>query len=504
MYTPAQSAARPRLADALALAAGALLVLAYAPFGLRGAAVAAPAVLFWLWAQDGPRAALRHGYLFGLGMFGGGVSWIYNSLHYFGAAIAPLAALITGLFVVFLALYPALLGWVLARSRDRGALFLLVIAPAGWVLAEWLRGWLLTGFPWLYLGHAQVDTWLGGIAPVLGVLGASWLAALMAGAAAYAARVRGGRRLTALALALGVWAGGGLLSRLDWTRPAGEPFTATLIQGGIAQARKWDPEQFEATLELYRRMTEAHWGDALIIWPESAIPSFVFEVYDDYLKPLGDEARAAGSDLLLGVFSYEPETRRIYNSVVSWGATPGVYHKRHLVPFGEYLPLRGLLGWLDGLIDIPMSDLSPGAGRPLLHAAGQPVGVSICYEDAFGEEVIDALPEATVLVNVSNDAWFGPLQAPQQHLEIARMRALETGRYLLRATNTGISAVIGPRGELLGTLPSSESGPAALSMQVQPRAGMPPYARWGNAAVLALVGALLILAVAAQRLRGEG
>lgn len=487
--------AHPRLADAAAFAAGALLVLAFAPFSLRAASFVAPALLFLLWAGDAPRAALRHGYLFGLGQFGFGVFWIYNSLYYFGAAIAPLATLITLLFVGFMALYPALLGWAVARLRGRArvAVFLLGLVPAGWVLAEWLRGWLLTGFPWLYLGHPQIDTWLGAGAPVLGVLGASWLAALTAGALALLVVLRGARRYAVLAGAVALWLATGLLDRVEWTQPVGEPLRVTLVQGSIAQSRKWDPAQFQATLDLYRDLTRRHWGDDLIVWPETAVPTYAFEVYDDYLAPLRQEALAQGTDLLFGIFSYEPADRRIFNSVMSWGQTPGVYHKRHLVPFGEYLPLRGLLGWLAPFIDIPMSDLSPGDGRPLLTAAGEPMGISICYEDAYGAEVIDALPEATVLVNVSNDAWFGPHQAPHQHLEIARMRARETGRYLLRATNTGVSAIIGPLGQVEATIPQSESEPQTLTRVIQPRGGLPPYARWGNWPVVGL--ATLALAV---------
>jgi apolipoprotein N-acyltransferase len=477
----------PRLADALALLSGALLVLAFAPFEVRVLAVVAPMLLFLLWLDAAPGTAARLGYLFGLGMFGLGVSWIFNSLHFFGAAIAPLAALITLLFVMFLSLYPALLGVLLTRWRHRPAVFLLLIAPSGWVLWEWLRGWFLTGFPWLYLGHTQVDTWLGGVAPLLGVLGVSWLVALIAGLLVLALRVSGPARWVGAGAALLLWLLSGALSQLEWTRPSGEPLRATLIQGSIAQVDKWNPQQFDATLELYRRLTREHWDSDLIVWPETAVPTFYFEVHQDYLLPLREEAEANDTDLLIGIFGYDFETRAIYNSILSWGATPGMYHKRHLVPFGEYIPLRGLLGWLDGLIEIPMSDLSSGSGRPLLTAAGQPVGLSICYEDAFGEEMIDALPEATLLVNVSNDAWFGVTQAPHQHLEIARMRARETGRYLLRATNTGISAVIGPRGEVVAVSPQSETEPAVLTAVVQPRSGTPWYGLWGNGGPVSLL-----------------
>jgi apolipoprotein N-acyltransferase len=491
---------RPRLADLLALLAGVALVGAFAPLELRALAVLAPAVILLLWFGASPREALRLGYVFGLGLFGAGVSWIYNSLHFFGAAVAPLAALITLGFVMFLALYPALLGWLLARFAPRSPEgFLLLAAPAAWVLAEWVRGWLLTGFPWLYLGHAQIDTPLGGIAPVFGTLGASGLTVFSAGLLAYLIIARGPGRRLALAGLIAVWVGAGLLRLIPWSEPVGEPLRVALVQGSIPQGQKWEGSKFQYTLDLYRDLTLEHLDHDLIVWPESAVPTFAFEVYDDYLRPLDEQLRASDTSLLLGIFTYDSPSRSIYNSVMSWGGPVGTYRKRHLVPFGEYLPLRGLLGWLAPFIDIPMSDISPGEGRPVLAAAGLPVGVSICYEGAYGEEVVDALPEARLLVNVSNDAWFGRYQAPQQHLEIARMRALETGRYLLRATNTGISAVIDPKGRLLATAPQSESEPHVLSAEIEPRAGLTPYALWENWAVVVL--AVLLLAGSSWRAR---
>jgi apolipoprotein N-acyltransferase len=497
---------RPRLGDLLALLSGIALVGAFAPLELRPLAVLAPAIIFVLWLNASPRDALRYGYLFGVGLFGFGVSWVYNSLHFFGAAIAPLAAVITLGFVLFLAVFPALLGWVLARYAPRSpAPFLLLAAPAAWLLAEWIRGWFLTGFPWLYLGHAQIDTPLGGIAPVLGTLGASGLAALSAGLLAYLMLRSGRRRWLALGALVAIWLGAGLLRLVPWTEPAGEPLRTALIQGSIAQGEKFAPDRLQRTLDLYRDLTRAEQDVDLFVWPESAVPAFAFEVYDEYLRPLDAELRAREAGLLLGIFTYDAREGAIYNSIMSWGrAEPGVYRKRHLVPFGEYLPLRGLLGWLAPFIDIPMSDIAPGSGRPMLSAAGQSIGVSICYEGAYGGQVMDALPEAALLVNVSNDAWFGRYQAPQQHLEIARMRALESGRYLLRATNTGISAVIDPHGRLVATGPQSERLPAVLRAEVQPRRGVTPYAWWEDWAALALALLALIGAGLAARRAGRG
>ncbi|WP_018232143.1 apolipoprotein N-acyltransferase [Thioalkalivibrio thiocyanodenitrificans] len=484
--------ARPRLSDALALLAGVLLALAFAPYALRPLSILAPALLFLLWWDRTPGRAAWLGYLFGLGMFGAGVHWIYHSLYLFGAAIAPLAAFITALFVAFLALYPALLGYLLARFGPRlPGLALAVCFPAAWVLFEWWRGWFLTGFPWLLLGTAHVDTALAGYVPVLGAYGASLAAALMAGLLAWmvvrwSLRTLGGG-LAALAL---VWALGVGLARIEWTGVDGEPITVSLVQGNVDQKEKWGPDAVEEALELYGGLTRQALGSDIVLWPETAIPTFYHEV-EEPMTEIAAEVEAAGGALVTGIFVYRFATGDMYNSIVHVTGHPAAYHKRHLVPFGEYLPLRGLLMWLDDYLDIPMSDLSPGSGRPLLDVGGIIVGTSVCYEDAFGGQVIQALPEAQLLVNVSNDAWFGDSIAPHQHLEIARMRSLETGRDMLRATNTGVSAVIGHRGELIATSPQFETH--VLTAEARLRSGLTPFGRWGNGAALLLTFGLLLL-----------
>lgn len=482
---------RPRLADGLSLAAGMLLTLAFAPYELRVLGVLAPALLFLVWWVCDPVRAAWRGYLFGVGLFGAGVFWIYHSLHLFGAAIAPLAAFITALFVAVLALYPALLGYLLARFAPRfPAIALVACYPAAWVLFEWWRGWFLTGFPWLLLGTAHVDTALAGYVPVAGAYGASLVAAVMAGTASWMA-VRGSLRTLAggaAALVL-VWAVGVGLSRIEWTEPEGEPLTVSLLQGAVEQREKWGPDAVDDALELYAGLTRQALGSDLILWPETAIPTFYHDVYEVLIET-AEEVKAAGGSLVTGIFVYDFATRDMYNSIVHVTQEPTAYHKRHLVPFGEYLPLRGLLLWLDDYLEIPMSDLSPGVGRPLLRVGPVTAGMSVCYEDAFGARVINALPEAGLLINVSNDAWFGDSIAPHQHLEIARMRSLETGREMLRATNTGVSAVIGHRGELIATSPQFEAH--VLTEQARQRTGMTPYARTGNAPTI-LLALLMVL-----------
>jgi apolipoprotein N-acyltransferase len=227
-----------------------------------------------------------------------------------------------------------------------------------------------------------------------------------------------------------------------------------------------------------------------VIWPETAVPSLAHRVEEEFLTPLAAEAEARGSEILLGIPVYDEASGRYYNAMQTIGPVRASYYKRHLVPFGEFMPLKPLLEPLIEWLAIPMSDFSPGdAAQPLVPVAGHQAGVSICYEDAFGEEVIQALPQAAFLVNASNDAWFGDSLAPHQHLQIARMRARETERYLLRATNTGISAIIGPRGELRGTAPAFTE--QVLSGEVLPLQGLTPYARLGNWGVVLL--ALLLM-----------
>ncbi len=492
----------PAAADAVALAAGALLPLGFAPFALFPLPILALALLFVLWREASPARAAWRGFLFGFGMFGVGVSWVYVSLHTFGNMPVPLAAFTVALLCAGLALYPALLGWLQARAvRARGAAALVLVLPALWTLAEWLRGWLLTGFPWLNLGYSQVDTPLAGFAPWLGVYGVSLATAVSAGllAAAWQSR-RWARPLAALA---GVWLLGALAGLPHWVAPAGEPVRVALVQGNVALARKWNPRERDAILAHYYARTEQAQGARVIVWPEAAIPTYLERVDPAYLGQLRALLRARDTELLAGVIESERVGNRIavYNSVVRIGAEHGVYRKRHLVPFGEFLPLPWLFQWLIDNFQIPMSDFARGADeQPLLRVAGYPVGVSVCYEDAFGEEVIEALPAARLLINVSEDAWFGDSLAPHQRLQMARLRAREAGRPMLRAANTGPSALIDHRGTVVAR--SRQFAIETLMAEVVPMQGATPYVRAGNAAIVVL--ALALAALGAWRARRAG
>lgn len=477
--------------------------LAFAPYGLSAVAVLSIAVLFASWFAVNPRRAFVRGGLFGLGMFGAGVSWVHISIHTFGGVPLALSLMLTIMLVAYLALFPALLGWVLAKlfpgqSVYAARLKLLWIMPAAWVGFELLRGWLFTGFPWLSLGYSQIETPLRGYAPWFGVYGVSWSVAVTSGLLVL---VIFGRiisfRLAYAGLLLVVWAMGYWLTTTQWTQSQGEPLQVSLLQGNVSQDLKWLAEVRQPTIDLYTDLTRQNWGSDLIIWPEAALPDFYHRA-QTVLDQLSIEAREHGASLLVGTLYLDQESRRYYNSMVALGAEPDFYHKRHLVPFTEYLPLRNILGGLVDFMKVPMSNFSSGEkDKRTLRAAGHQIGISICFEDAFGEEVIEALPDATLLVNVSNDAWFGDSIAPHQHLQIARMRALEAGRPLLRATNTGVSAVVDYDGSIIAMEPQFQV--AVVKATVQPRAGVTPYALGGNALVLDFVGAVLLLGALALR-----
>lgn len=458
--------------------------------------VLALTVLFLLW-QDArsPRAAAMMGFQFGFGLFAAGIGWIYVALHDYGGMNAPLALLATALFAAFLALFPALAGYVQARIGG-GRLRMLLAMPVCWVLAEWLRGLIFTGFPWLVFGYSQAaDSPLAGYAPLLGVYGVSLGVALSAGVAALFFKWRrwDGFGKLALAAFLLLWVAGTALRGIEWTQPQGEPLEVSLLQGNVPQEMKFDEARYEDTLNLYRRMI-AQSDARLVVLPETALPQLRQDLPRDFVDFVRQSARANDGDVLIGAFERD-ENRRYYNSVFSLGeAKSQSYRKNHLVPFGEFIPLRPLLGWfINDVLNIPMGDLASGGPmQPPLAVAGQKVAVNICYEDVFGEEIIRALPRATLLVNVTNDAWYGHSHAAIQHDQIAQMRALETGRMMLRATNTGVTSVIGVDGRVRRQLPQHVQ--AALTAEVQGYSGSTPYVRFGNSLVLALLALLLAVA----------
>jgi apolipoprotein N-acyltransferase len=502
---------------ALALLAGAMCVFGFAPFGVYVIPVLALAVLFSLWLRAGSaRTAAWQGFAFGLGLFSAGIGWIYIAMYEYGGMPLLLALLAALLFAAFWALLPALAGYIQARFPVANWLRLVVVMPAMWALLEWFRGLLVTGFPWLTLGYAHSDNPLAGYAPVLGIYGVSFAAAVSAGLLAWiyhvgagacpepveAARdslgrgplrqAQGRRPLLQIMLIGIIWSGGALLRTIEWTQPHGEPFSVALVQGNIPQNLKFDEDALVGTLETYRRLVEQN-PARLAVLPETALPLLRHQVPQSLVEKLRNHARQNGGDMLIGVF--ERNNGSHYNSVFTLGsADEQHYRKQHLVPFGEFIPLRPMFGWfINGVLNIPMGDLARGDQQQApLNVAGQRVAANICFEDVFGEEIIRALPQATLLVNVTNDAWYGNSPVAAQHNQIAQFRALETGRMMLRATNTGVTSIIGADGKVLQQLPQHEE--AVLNGMAQGYDGITPYVRWGNAAVLLLLIALLVYA----------
>ena len=480
-----------RAGNTIALLAGAAMPLAFAPFHYYPIALLSVSLLFLTWQGiDGKQAAIR-GFLFGLGLFGVGVSWVYVAIHEFGQASMLLASLLTVLFVAFFALYLASLGWGIKKitaERNFTAIDYVLLLPLAWLFFEWFKSWFLTGFPWLELGVSQIEGPLSGYTPVVGALGVSLIAAVSAGLLASFWQFKEIKSLLAIAL---IWMGGSALNTVEWTYESDHPISVSVIQGNVPQNIKWDSEQILKTLVLYQTKTEEQWKSDLIVWPENAATVFYHQAKTAFFDPLGTAARENNTDILLGLPLYDDDGIRYYNGMMSLGTEVGFYHKRHLVPFGDYVPFE----WLRGLItffDLPMSSFYPGKDdQVLLSAAGQKIGISVCYEDAFSSEVLDTVPEASILVNATNNAWYGDSFAPHQHLQISQNRALETGRPVIRATTNGISALIDYRGKLQATTAQFEL--AVLNGKVGPRQGMTFYVQWNHWPLLILALFMLLV-----------
>jgi apolipoprotein N-acyltransferase len=482
-------------------------VFAFAPFGVSGLAFVALAVLFWQWQRAAtPRDAARIGLAFGLGLFGAGSSWLYIALVSFGGMPGWLAFIAIAGLTVYLALWPAAAGWIAVRFAPPQSYARLLIAAGAFTATDWLRGYLFTGFPWLAIGYSQVpDGLVRGYAPLGGVYLVTLVLALVAGLIAHVTEAlsRGARRATWIAAggALALAGAGVACSRLEWTTPSAPPLPVSLVQGNIVQAIKFDPQFRTSTFDRYLGLVGQTRG-RLIVLPESAFPVFSDEVPDAVLLSLIRIASARDGDLLLGLFTAEPpepgsDEPRYYNTVVALGTSElQFYRKHHLVPFGETIPLKPLLGWfLRSVLQIPLADQARGsATQPALSVAGERVAVNICYEDAFGSELIHAAREAGLLVNVTNDAWYGHSIAAEQHNQIAAMRALELGRPMLRATNTGITSAIGADGREIARLPWFTTG--VLEVAVAARTGATPYLRFGDVPALVLSVALIVAPLA--------
>ncbi len=500
-----------RVSAALSLAAGALTPLAFAPFDAWPCAILGPALLLLALGEANPRVAVLRGWLFGVGFYGTGVSWVYVSIHEFGYAPAWLAAGLTGLFIMGLALMPAGLCWAWRRWFSMTPATLLIGFPGLWIITEWVRYWLLSGFPWNYLGYAYLDTPLAGWAPLGGVYALSWMSVSTAGALVVllGRNLPAWPRAAALLLMALTWLGGWQLNRMEWTTPlAHAPVRVALVQGNIAQDVKWQPSQVAPTLRVYEELTQQHWNADLVIWPEAAIPIFLHEA-QPWLDQLSQLADQTGTGIITGIPYWginpaHPAEPILHNSITGFGAATGLYHKRKLVPFGEYVPFDAVLRGVIRFLDLPMSNFARGGTQQqglYLQHAGRELRLApyICYEIVYPDFVARTYGGADLLVTISNDAWFGASTGPAQHLQIARMRALELGREILRGTNNGLTAIIDTRGHVRALAPRFET--AVLTGEVRAYEGQTPFSRWGSGAALVLG---LILTLLTRRIRKPG
>lgn len=476
----------------LAIVAGAATAFAFAPFGIYALAALGPALLFLLWEGATPREAAKSGFIFGAALFGAGTWWLYTAIHDFGQAPMWLAVpLVLAVFAI-MGSYYALLGWVVTRfARAASTLRVLLLLPAAWILMEALRGWLFTGFPWLELGYAHSDSPLAALAPVGGIHLVTFANIVTAGALIVLLRGAWRDRAIAVVAVLVFWGGGLLLADRQWTAAAGDEMDIALLQGAIPQDEKWLVENRLATLERYRQLNREALGVRIIVWPESAIPILAHDA-TVFLESIRQESRARNSDVMIGLLRFDFDTGEIRNGLYSMsGAGDGWYYKRQLVPFGEFFPVPAFVRRWMRLMSLPYYDMKSGADdQPTLAAGGQQLAATICYEDAYGGDQLANLDKATLLVNVTNNAWFGDSAAPHQQLQMARFRAREAGRWLMRSTSNGVTAVIGPDGSVTARAP--QFTPAVLKSRVQPRTGLTPYAQVGDWPVLSL--ALLLIA----------
>jgi len=461
----------------LALFAGCAFPLAFAPFGWWPAGILCLMGLLFLLENAGRKQGIWYFYLFAVGMYGTGNWWIYHSIHVYGGAPPVLAFSMMALLVPGWSLHSALHGYLYMRFIHGRPLAVLVGFPLAWVLQEWVRTWFLTGFPWFFLGYSHTDTWLAGYAPVTGVLGVSLVAAFTA-CVLYSFLVKKISFRIGIGVIGLIWISGWMGRQMDFVIPTGERLSVSLIQGNVDQAVKWRRENIVPLLRLYRDMSESELGRDLIVWPEAAI-TLRKENAAWYLDEVSEAARQKGSTIVLGIPDHNPETGRYLNTAIALGEGSGQYIKRRLVPFGEYVPLES---WLRGLIqafDLPMSRNESGPDeQPGLMAGKYRVSMSICYEIIYPELVRNSIENPDLLMTISNDSWFGDSTGPRQHMQMARMRALELGRYLIRGTNNGVTAIVNQKGETEVSAPSFEQ--TILRGEVEIMKGLTPYAYVGN------------------------
>lgn len=480
-----------------ALLGGIAITLSLAPLHWWPLAFVGPALIFWALDTTDVKTAFKTGWLSGLGLFGSGCSWVYVSIHYHSDTPAVLAALMTFIFCAGLALLPATLAWLYTKT-PRATPISPLIFTALWVLFDAIRGVILTGFPWLYAGFAHTNSPLGALFPLIGASGATAISVLIGSLLSQV--VTHSKRLWPLVqitVVIVLVASAVHTLPVEVSRLGDTPLRVGIAQGNIDQEEKWKPENVRSTLSTYAALTESLWGSDIILWPESAITVDYWRA-ENYLNAMHDIATMERSTLVTGIPYVDPQNYKIHNSITAIGLGEGIYHKQKLVPFGEYVPLADTLRGTLAFFDLPMSSFDRGQPNQLLLRAGDYLlAPFICYEIAYSELVREQLRDANFIVTVSNDAWFGRSWAPWQHQQIARVRAMETGRYVIRATNNGISAVIADNGDIVASTAQFER--TTLTSEAWPMTGETPFMRWGSSVLLWMSASIALIGAIAGR-----
>jgi apolipoprotein N-acyltransferase len=477
----------------IALAAGCLVPLSFAPFNIWPLGIFALSIFALLINQQSPKAVWWRAWCFGVGSYGVGVSWVYVSISGFGGAPAPLAALLVIVFVFFMAAMFSLPFYAFGRWFSYHRFSLLIAFPAIWMLGEWLRTWLFTGFPWLFIGYADLTNWLSGWAPVVGVMGLSLFSAFTAAVAAQLiyqpTKIRG--------LVLGgstvifIWGAGFALQKIEWTTASSTPTSIAIVQPNINQDDKWQADYRAATLDLLRTTTEPLWGHKIIIWPEAAIT----EIYSHalpFLNEMNRKAADAESGLVTGIIFDDQDKQVYYNSVATFGKAIGIHHKRRLVPFGEYVPIEALRNLIE-FFNLPTSIINLGPEQQYgLKVDELMLAPAICYEVAFPDLIAKNAVNSQLLISVSNLGWFGDSLGRHQFMQMAQMRALETQRYHAYSTNNGPSAIFDRQGKITAQTKAFE--PSSLSSEFFAVDGATPFMRFGSLplVVICMLGLVLL------------
>ena len=467
------------ISDILALSFGALLTLSFAPFHIWPLAIISPATLLLVLLSASALRSFWRGWLFGIGFFATSIYWVFISMHTYGQANEFFAGLATAALVLFIAvIFIAIPSYCFTKFFTKNNVFkIIIVFPILWVIFEWLRSWLFTGFPWLLLGYSQMDSPLRGLAPILSVYGVSLATCLNSSLIVfcYKAQRKKISIIISIILLTLLWMGGYLLTKMYWTKPIGNPIQISMIQGNIPQSVKWSSEQFTKTLKIYTRLTQKNWNSQIIIWPEAAITLTQIQV-QPFLNQMSTLAKQHDSAIILGI----PIAikNHYYNGMLVLGNGKGMYLKRHLVPFGEYLPFRSFFKFFSRYVQIPMSDFSAGKLKQEKFIAHQVLlAPYICYEIIYPQEVRKTLDDAKAIVVISDDSWFGHSIANAQHLQMTQMRALETGREILLSTNNGMTAIINSKGQVIKQLPPYKR--AVLTGKLQGYTGKTPFIALG-------------------------